>query len=30
VKPCLPAHWKRLSFQFMHHGQVQTVDIYNP
>ncbi len=30
VNPCLPAHWKGLSFHFIHHGQLQTVDIHNP
>ena len=30
IQPCLPAHWKRLSFHFIHHGQIQTVDIQNP
>jgi kojibiose phosphorylase len=29
IQPCLPAHWKRLSFNFIHHGQIQTVDIQN-
>jgi trehalose/maltose hydrolase-like predicted phosphorylase len=30
VQPCLPAHWKRLSFHFYQHGQLRTVDIQNP
>jgi kojibiose phosphorylase len=30
VKPCLPAHWKRLSFHFVQHGRIQTVNIQNP
>jgi trehalose/maltose hydrolase-like predicted phosphorylase len=30
VQPCLPAHWKRLSFHFVHRGRLQTVDIHNP
>jgi kojibiose phosphorylase len=30
VYPCLPTHWKRLSFHFTHLGKLQTVDIQNP
>lgn len=30
VQPCLPAHWKRLSFHFVQNGLIQTVDIQNP
>ncbi len=30
VHPCLPSHWKRLTFHFYHHGQLQSVDIANP
>lgn len=30
VHPCLPPHWKRLSFHFTHLGQPQIVDIRNP
>ena len=30
VHPGLPAHWKRLSFHFFYHGQLQAVDITNP
>ncbi len=29
VHPCLPAHWKHLTFHFYHHGQLQTVDLPN-
>ncbi len=29
VHPCLPSHWKRLSFHFSHLGKLQTVDIRN-
>jgi len=28
--PRLPKHWKRLSFRFVHRGEVQTVEITNP
>lgn len=30
VQPRLPAHWKHLSFHFIQHGRIQTVDIHNP
>ncbi len=30
LQPRLPAHWKRLSFHFIQHGRIQTVDIQNP
>jgi trehalose/maltose hydrolase-like predicted phosphorylase len=30
IHPNLPAHWKRLRFNFYHRGQLQTVDIHNP
>ena len=30
VTPRLPRHWKRLSFRFVHHGEVQVVEITNP
>jgi len=30
IQPCLPAHWKRLCFHFVHRGQLQIVDIHNP
>jgi len=30
IKPCLPSHWTRLRFHFLHHGQRQTVDIRPP
>lgn len=29
VHPCLPPHWKRLSFRFTHQGKQQIVDICN-
>jgi kojibiose phosphorylase len=28
--PCLPKHWKRLSFRFMHRGKIQIIEITNP
>lgn len=28
--PRLPKHWKRLSFRFMHRGQLEVVEITNP
>ncbi|MCC6499378.1 MAG: glycoside hydrolase family 65 protein [Anaerolineales bacterium] len=28
--PQLPKHWKRLSFRFIHRGELQTVDLHNP
>jgi trehalose/maltose hydrolase-like predicted phosphorylase len=28
--PQLPRHWKRLSFRFSHHGNLQIVEITNP
>ncbi|MDQ2693228.1 MAG: glycoside hydrolase family 65 protein [Chloroflexota bacterium] len=30
LEPRLPGHWKRLSFRFFHHGQLESVDITNP
>ena len=30
IHPCLPTHWKRLSFHFIHRGRIQSVDIQNP
>jgi trehalose/maltose hydrolase-like predicted phosphorylase len=30
IQPRLPAHWQRLCFRFLQHGQIQTVDIHNP
>jgi kojibiose phosphorylase len=30
TRPRLPHHWKRLSFRFVHRGEVQVVDIPNP
>jgi trehalose/maltose hydrolase-like predicted phosphorylase len=30
TQPRLPKHWKRLSFRFMHRGQLEVVEITNP
>ena len=30
TEPCLPKHWRRLSFRFMHRGTLQHVEITNP
>ena len=30
ITPRLPKHWKRLSFRFSHHGELQIVEITNP
>lgn len=29
IKPCLPAHWKRLSFKFNLRGRQHTIDLYS-